>query len=130
MDWTIRSLAPVVVALVLTCFTAGGAMAVEESGGIGLKVSPLYDYTTKEDNKQGSIVILNVFKGSPAHRNGIQKGDVILKINDQVTRGNDFYDLLHNQLRGPANTKVTLELWRPSTRQQFEIAIERRPIVY
>lgn len=109
---------------------AGSVLAVEETGGIGMKISQLYNYTTKSEDKRGSVVVLDVFKGSPAQKHGIQKGDLILKVNDQVTRNFDFMDLLHNHLRGPSFTEVTLEIWRPAIQEKFEIVIQRVPMVY
>ena len=110
--------------------SGNATLAVEETGGIGLKVSQLYDYTTKKEDKRGSIVVLDVFKGSPAHRHGIEKGDLILKVNDTITRRKDFHDLLHNHLRGPSHTDVKLIVWRPSTMDKFEIELRRMPMVY
>lgn len=119
-----------VITLFLVCLGGNFVMAVDESGGIGMKVSQLYNYTTKNEDKRGSIVILDVFKGSPAHKHGVQKGDIILKINDEVTRNNDFTTLLHDHLRGPSFTEVTLEIWRPSIQEIFVIIIQRAPMVY
>jgi C-terminal processing protease CtpA/Prc len=127
---TFRVLVIIAVTLFLVRLTENSVMAVEESGGIGLKVSQLYNYTTKDDDKRGSIVVLEVFKGSPAQKHGIQKGDIILKVNDEVTKNHDFKDLLHDHLRGPSFTEVILELWRPSTQEKFEFTIQRNPMVY
>ena len=118
------------VVFFMVCFTAYTVMAVEETGGIGMKISQLYNYTTKDDDKRGSIVVLDVFKGSPAQKHGIQKGDIILKVNDEITRNNDFIGLLHDHLRGPSFTEVKLEVWRPSLQEKFDIIIQRVPMVY
>jgi C-terminal processing protease CtpA/Prc len=125
-----RVLVIIAVTLFLVRLTENSVMAVEESGGIGLKVSQLYNYTTKDDDKRGSIVVLEVFKGSPAQKHGIQKGDIILKVNDEVTKNHDFKDLLHDHLRGPSFTEVILEIWRPSTQEKFEFTMQRNPMVY
>lgn len=122
--------ATIAITLFLLGLTENPVMAVDESGGIGLKVSQLYNYTTKDDDKRGSIVVLYVFKGSPAQKHGIQTGDIILKINDEVTRNNDFKELLHEHLRGPSFTEVTLEIWRPGIQEKFTIVIQRAPMVY
>ncbi len=125
-----RLLMVMAAALFMVCVTTGSLMAVEETGGIGLKVSQLYDYTTQDENKRGSIVVLDVFKSSPASRHGIEKGDLILQIIDVITRGHEFMDLLHTQLRGPSHTDVKLIMWRPSIMEKFEIELRRMPMVY
>lgn len=130
MKKNFRILTFAAVAVLLVCFTAGIVMAVEETGGIGMKISQLYNYTTKADDKRGSIVVLDVFKGSPAQKHGIQRGDIILKVNDETTKNNDFIDLLHEHLRGPSFTEVKLQVWRPSLQEKFDIVIQRVPMVY
>jgi C-terminal processing protease CtpA/Prc len=130
MKKNIRILTIAAVTIFMVCFTANIVMAVEETGGIGMKISQLYNYTTKSDDKRGSIVVLDIFKGSPAQKHGIQKGDIILKVNDEITKNNDFIDLLHDHLRGPSFTEVKLEIWRPSLQEKFDIVIQRVPMVY
>ena len=130
MKKNFRILAIAAVMFFMVCFIANTVMAVEETGGIGMKISQLYNYTTKDDDKRGSIVVLDVFKGSPAQKHGIQKGDIILKVNDEITKNNDFIDLLHDHLRGPSFTEVKLEVWRPSLQEKFDIIIQRVPMVY
>jgi len=125
-----RLMVIIAVTFFLVCLTENSVMAVEESGGIGLNVSQLYNYATEDDDKRGSIIVLDVYKGSPAQKHGIQKGDIILKVNNEVTKNHDFKDLLHDHLRGPSFTEVTLEIWRPSIREKFEIIIQRSPMVY
>ena len=118
------------VFILLSSFGLNIARAVEETGGIGMKISQLYNYATREEDKRGSIVVLDVFKGSPAQKHGIQRGDIILSVNGQQTRQFDFLTLLHDHLRGPSFTDVTLEIWRPSLQEKFEIILQRVPMVY
>ena len=125
-----RNITIALIVSFMVCFIADTTLAVEETGGIGMKISQLYNYTTKNDDKRGSIVVLDVFKGSPAQKHGIQKGDIILKVNDEITKNSDFLDLLHNYLRGPSFTEVKLEIWRPSLQEKFDITIQRVPMVY
>jgi C-terminal processing protease CtpA/Prc len=120
----------VCVPLLLLFCTSNLLFAVEEEGGIGLKVNPLYDNTTKDKDKRGSIVVLDVFNGSPAHMAGIQKGDIILQIGGVATKKRDFDDILHNLLRGPSFTDVNLVLWRPSTNEKIELTIQRMEMAY
>ena len=116
--------------LVLFFSTSPNLFALVETGGIGIKIGQLYDYTTKKENRRGSIVVLDVFKGSVADKHGIQKGDVILKVDDLITKGNDFKDILENHLRGSADTDVTLIIWRPSIKEKITIKLTREPTAY
>ncbi|MBN2437260.1 MAG: PDZ domain-containing protein [Deltaproteobacteria bacterium] len=110
--------------------TSGSLLAVEETGGIGLKVGQLYDYITTDEDKRGSLVVLDVFNGSPAHLGGIQKGDIILQIGEATTRRRDFNDILHNLLRGPSFTEIKLVIWRPSRQEKIELILQRMMMVY
>ena len=125
-----RNLLVAFILFMAICFSVDCVMAVEETGGIGLKISQLYNYATKEDDKRGSIVVLDVFKSSPAQKYGVQRGDIILKVNDQETKNFDFLTILHDYLRGPSFTEVKLEIWRPSIQEKFEIILQRVPMVY
>jgi C-terminal processing protease CtpA/Prc len=111
-------------------FTAGTLPAVEETGGIGLKVGQLYDYTTTDEDKRGSLVVLDVFNGSPAHLQGIQKGDIIFQVGEVLTRRRDFNDILHNLLRGVSFTEIKLVIWRPSKQEKIELTLQRMQMVY
>jgi C-terminal processing protease CtpA/Prc len=114
----------------LLFFTSGSLLAAEKTGGIGLQVMQLYDYTTKDKDKRGSIVVLDVIKGSPAQQQGVQKGDIILQVGETMTRKRDFNDILHNLLRGTSNTDVKLVLWRPSSREKIEMNLKRTQTAY
>ena len=114
----------------LFLFPSVNLFAVEESGGVGMKLSQLFDYTTQEEDKRGSLVVIDVFKGGPAFKNGIEKGDIILKVDDVITKQHDFKELLHNHLRGPAFTGVRLIIWRCSIMEKIEVEMQRIPMVY
>ena len=111
-------------------FNSSVVFAVEETGGIGLKVGQLYDYTTTDEDKRGSLVVLDVFNGSPAHLQGIQKGDIILQVGEVLTRRRDFNDILHNLLRGVSFTEIKLVIWRPSKQEKIELTLQRMQMVY
>ena len=99
-----------------------------ETGGVGMWVAQLYNHDA-EDHR-GNIIVLDVFRSSPAERGGIEPGDIILEINDQKTSKYDFQDLLENHLRGPGFSDVTLKIFRTSTRQVMTIPLFRVPMVY
>ena len=95
-----------------------------------MKVGQLYDYTTTDEDKRGSLVVLDVFNGSPAFLQGIEKGDIILQIDNILTKRRDFNDILHNVLRGQAFRDVNLVIWRPSKQEKIELTLQRMQMVY
>jgi carboxyl-terminal processing protease len=108
--------------------SATAIFALEETGGIGMKIAQLYDDI--RDDHRGSLVVLDVFEGSPAKASGIEKGDIITHIDGELTRGKDFKKILFNELRGGATTEVTLKIWRASTKKRLAIKLIRVPMIY
>ncbi|MBI5605068.1 MAG: PDZ domain-containing protein [Deltaproteobacteria bacterium] len=102
--------------------------ALEKTGGIGMTVAQLYDETT-EDHK-GYLVVLDVFRDSPAQNGGIERGDILTHINGRMTKGKDFMELLRNEIRGPEGKEVTLKIWRYSLEKRLEIKLIRVPMSY
>ena len=119
-----------VVAGLVIIFMPADIVALIETGGIGIKVAQLYDHTNDATDRRGSLVVLDVFMRSAAQRAGIQKGDIILKVDDVITRNHDFQDILENHLRSPSYTMVTLTIWRSSTNETLTVDIMREPTVY
>ena len=99
--------------------------AAEEAGWTGLEVLQLYDYATKDSDKRGSLVVLNVLPGSPADQQGVRKGDIILEIDNIPTRRHAFNDIMKNLWGSASKTDIKLILWRPCYRQQIEVKIKR-----
>jgi C-terminal processing protease CtpA/Prc len=60
----------------------------ETPGGIGMKIFQLYDQTI--ENHKGHIVVVDVYKNSPAEKHGIQRGDIITYLDGRPTAGLDF----------------------------------------
>ena len=112
----------------LLTFSSSALFALEETGGIGMKIAQLYDYI-REDHR-GSIVVLDVFKGGSAESGGIEAGDIVTHIDGELTRGKDFKTVLLNELRGEPATEITLKIWRPSTKKRMEIKLIRVPMIY
>jgi len=112
----------------LVIFSSSPLFALEETGGIGMTIAQLYDYI-REDHR-GSIVVLDVFKGSVAESGGIQAGDIVTHIDGELTRGKDFNTVLQNEIRGEPATEIILRIWRPSTKKRIEIKLIRVPMIY
>lgn len=102
--------------------------ALEETGGIGMTVAQLYDESTQDH--RGYLVVLDVFKDSPAESAGVERGDIITHINGQFTKGKDLMGILKNEIRGTEGTEVKLKVWRYSTKKRLEIKLTRVPIFY
>lgn len=125
----IRRLAPVSL-LVLAFFLSLHATSCskEPFGGLGMRVGQLYD--PQAPDKKGQLVVLYVMEGLPAQQAGVQRGDIVTRINGEPTAGKDFDDLVANRIRGPAGEKValTLERYGPQESETLEITVERAPV--
>ncbi len=64
--------------------------------------------------EQDHPVVLSPIDDTPASRAGIHPGDVILRINGQVTEGMSLKDVV-DALRGPADSKVSITIGRKNT---------------
>jgi len=88
-----------------------------EFGGLGIVVS----------TKDGIISIVTPMEDSPSFRAGILPGDQILRINGLVTDRMKVQDALQ-LLRGDPGQKVTLTIYRPSTKETKEYTLQREII--
>lgn len=73
------------------------------------------------------IVIVKVFKSSPAERAGIKKGDIIKKV-DGVDVSNKNADEVASMIKGEEGTTVTLGIVRENMSQLIEIEVVREEI--
>jgi carboxyl-terminal processing protease len=88
-----------------------------EFGGLGIIVS----------TKDGTITVVTPMEDTPSMRAGIMPGDQILRINGSVTDRMSLQDAL-NLLRGDPGQKVTLTVYRPSTKETKEFTLQREII--
>jgi carboxyl-terminal processing protease len=88
-----------------------------EFGGLGIVVS----------TKDGTITVVTPMEDTPSMRAGIMPGDQILRINGNVTDRMSLQDAL-NLLRGDPGEKVTLTVYRPSTKETKEFTLQREII--
>lgn len=82
--------------------------------GVGIQLNQL-------DN--GEIEVATPVDGSPAHKAGVQAGDVLLKVNGQVIGKTKIEDLTP-KVRGPAGSTVTLTL-RHLTGEVVDLSMQR-----
>ncbi|WP_010302234.1 S41 family peptidase [Kurthia senegalensis] len=79
-----------------------------------------------EQHKKG-ILIMTVFKGSPAEKAGLKAGDIITRVNGKNI-GGQAVDKSSQLLKGEKNTKVTFTYYRPSTKKSVTKTVTRQVI--
>lgn len=87
-----------------------------EFGGLGLEIG------TDGDN----LKIISPIDDTPAHKAGLQAGDLIIKIDEQSTKGMSLSDSVR-KLRGKPGTSVILEIMR-NGKEAFAVKLERAVI--
>src|SRR3989344_693185 len=70
------------------------------------------------------LTVVSPLKGTPAERAGLRSGDLILKINDELTQGMDVAEAV-KKIRGPKGTVVTFMVLRDDWNAQREIQVTR-----
>src|SRR5215469_8486556 len=87
-----------------------------EFGGVGIEV-------TMED---GLIKVISPIDNTPAAKAGMKPGDYIAAIDGVSIQGEALNDAI-DKMRGPAGSKVTLEVLRPSdkTKKPFDVTLTR-----
>jgi carboxyl-terminal processing protease len=88
-----------------------------EFEGVGMSVE-------KDDR---GLRVLNVFDGSPAADAGIHKQDLILSVDGRSIAGLSS-DLATSRIKGPAGTKVALEVFTPGGEDSRTVRVERERI--
>ncbi len=79
------------------------------------------------DQHNGVPVIVVTFDGSPAQKAGVKAGDIIMKV-DGVDVSTMTLSQITEKIRGPADSKVTLDLFRLAEKQTLQITITRGKI--
>ncbi len=88
-----------------------------EFGGLGIVVS----------TKDGVLTVVSPMEDSPGFRAGISPGDQILRINGTTTEKMSLQDAI-NLLRGEPGQKVTLTIFRPSSKETKDYVLQREII--
>jgi carboxyl-terminal processing protease len=79
------------------------------------------------ESKDGHVVIVAPFDGSPAQKAGLHAGQVILKVNGDDMTGLAI-DQVISRILGPAGTQVTLTIFDPKDNQTNDITLVRARI--
>ncbi|MEW6662163.1 MAG: S41 family peptidase [Bacillota bacterium] len=87
-------------------------------GGVGLLIGL---------DEEKRLIVVSPFKGTPAHRAGIQAGDIILRIDQQDTAGMDL-EKAASLMQGKPGTKVNLSVGRKEEKEKREYTITREII--
>jgi carboxyl-terminal processing protease len=88
-----------------------------EFGGLGIEV-------TMED---GLVKVVSPIDDTPAHRAGIQAGDVITHINQEAVLGMTLAEAVE-RMRGPVDTSIALTLRRPGRDDPLDVSMARAVI--
>src|SRR5918995_619663 len=88
-----------------------------EFGGLGIEV-------TMED---GLVKVVSPIDDTPAHRAGIQAGDVITHINTEPVLGMSLAEAVE-RMRGPVDTSIALTLRRPGQDEPIDVSMARAVI--
>jgi carboxyl-terminal processing protease len=88
-----------------------------EFGGLGIEV-------TMED---GLVKVVSPIDDTPAHRAGIQAGDVITHINSEPVMGMTLAEAVE-RMRGPVDTSIALTLRRPGREEPIDVSMARAVI--
>lgn len=75
---------------------------------------------------QDSVLITHVIKGGPSENSGLKAGDRIISANGESLVGKDITtDFIMKKLKGPADTKVKLEVVRRNAKSPLTFTIVR-----
>lgn len=88
-----------------------------EYTGIGVEI----------EDREGKIIVRDVFEESPAQRAGIRVGDMLVAV-DGIPVDELGLDGVVQHVRGPEGTTVTLRLARPGTGQPIEVTLVRAKV--
>ncbi len=89
-----------------------------EFGGIGVYVL--------QDN-EGRLKIVSPIKDTPAYREGVKHGDIILRINNKSALNMSTDDAVH-LMRGDPGTQLLLGVYRESDKKEYDFRIIREII--
>lgn len=79
-------------------------------------------------NKEKRLVVIAPLDGTPAEKAGIKAGDIILKIADKDTSTITLPEAV-NLIRGPRNTKITLQIYHDGDKDSKDVTLTRDTIL-
>ena len=76
------------------------------------------------DVRNGELIVVSPIEGTPAYKAGIRAGDRIIEIEGESTTGITTSEVI-KKLRGRKGTKVTITVYRPTTKEKRTITLVR-----
>lgn len=92
-------------------------MVEQEFGGIGIQVNRLND----------RLIVVSPIPGTPAHRAGIQSGDIIVEVEGTPIRGVTMSRAVE-LMQGPVGRPVTIKILHPGAKKPEEMTLVRQLI--
>lgn len=90
-------------------------------GFLGIKQKPLTQKQLDELGVAGGIEIADVSENTPAKKAGLQKGDIIVKVDGRQVKGTEhFYSMIRSHL---PKDEITLEVIRFNSTANFKIVL-------
>lgn len=77
--------------------------------------------------KNKNLVVVSPLKNSPAEKAGLQPGDIVYKIDGELTAEMTLFEAIM-KIRGTRGTKVVLTIIREGTVEPFEVGIVRETV--
>lgn len=81
----------------------------------------------QQDPESREVTILRVFDG-PAKEAGIQKGDILYRVEDLMVSEEDLNTVIA-KIKGDEGTTVNVEIYRKETKEYMAFDVERRQVV-
>ncbi len=105
------------LAFVLLFAGSGSAFAAEgDFGGVGLQVVP---------TANGELVVLAVVAGTPAEKQGLEPGDLIIAVDGYALQGTNFQAVVRELLWGPVGSPAMLSFKRPGVAGVRQVDVVR-----
>lgn len=122
-----RSIISIVAVICLSLsfgsFVKSVQAAEEKFGGLGLRVSQIYDPDTEDH--LGPLVVLDLIDETPASKSGIRRGDIITHIDGEPTKGKTFKYLIVEKLRGTIGSKTDISIERADEKAPLDFGLTR-----
>ena len=85
-----------------------------EFGGIGIVISM----------PKGLLTVISPIENTPAHKAGVKSGDIIIKINDESTKGMMIWEAV-KRMRGPKGEEVSITVLRSGVSEPIDFELIR-----
>jgi len=74
--------------------------------------------------KNGILTVVSPIEGTPAYKAGIQAGDIIIRIDDKLTKDMALWEAV-NMMRGPRHKEVLITVIREDEPSSIEFSLKR-----